>query len=86
MPQSNFYHLCCKHVGRTVRLTCHDGRIHTGRITHVTNRHVWIQPVGGAGGFGYGFYGGYRYGRYGYGYPIALAAIAGFALATAFFW
>ncbi|WP_046174331.1 hypothetical protein [Domibacillus indicus] len=90
MSQPNFYRLCSQHVGRTVKITCHDGKVHTGRITRVTRGHVWLMPSGGPGGFGYGFYGGYRYGgfgyRYGFGYPIALAAIAGFALGAALFW
>lgn len=82
MSQANFYQLCCQHTGKNVRITCRDGKVHTGRITRVTKDHVWIRPAGGLGGFGYGFYGGYGYG---YGYPIALAAVAGFALASAFF-
>ena len=44
---------------------------------------------GGGYGGGYGGYGGY--GAYGYGrrpwlFPVALAAIGGFALGAAFFW
>ncbi|OMP66353.1 hypothetical protein [Domibacillus epiphyticus] len=81
MAYPNIYSICRKHYGKTVRITCLDGRVHSGRITRVTREHVWIRPIGGFGGFGYGFYGGY-----GYGIPIALAAIGGFALATAFLW
>jgi hypothetical protein len=83
MPYSNMYSLCHKHHGKAVRITCHDGKVHVGKITRVTREHVWIRPSGGLGGFGYGYYGGYGYGR---AFPIALAAIGGFALATAFFW
>jgi hypothetical protein len=83
MPYSSMYSLCQKHYGKTVRITCHDGKVHTGKITRLTREHVWISPSGGLGGFGYGYYGGYGYRR---AFPIALAAIAGFALATAFFW
>ncbi|WP_050179970.1 hypothetical protein [Domibacillus robiginosus] len=84
MSQTNYYRLCSQHMGKKARITCHDGKVHTGTITRVTRSHVWIRPSGGFGGFGYGFFGGYGYG-YGYGYPIALGAIAGFALASALF-
>lgn len=80
MPISNIYNLCCKHFGKTVRITCRDDRVYTGRISRVTRDHVWIRPTSGLGGFGYGFYGG------GFGIPIALAAVGGFALGSAFFW
>ncbi|OLN22137.1 hypothetical protein BTO30_11220 [Domibacillus antri] len=83
MTYGSVYNLCCKHHGRVVRITCHDGKVHVGKITRVTREHVWLRPVGGIGGFGYGFYRGYGYG---YGIPIALAAIGGFALGAAFFW
>jgi hypothetical protein len=83
MAYPNIYSLCRKHYGKAVRITCHDGKVYTGKITRVTREHVWIRPVGGLGGLGYGYYGGYGYG---YGVPIALAAIGGFALASAFFW
>ncbi|MCP3761085.1 hypothetical protein NLX67_01580 [Domibacillus sp. A3M-37] len=86
MSHPHMYHVCCKHVGKMVRLTCHDGKVYTGRITRVTHEHVWLHPAGGLGGFGYGFGYRYGYGGYGYGVPIALAAIGGFALASAFFW
>ncbi|WP_325166692.1 hypothetical protein [Viridibacillus soli] len=51
---------------------------------------VWIQPTGGGlGGYGLGFFGpgrrGFRRG-FGTGFGIALGAIAGIALASAFFW
>ncbi|MCI2252902.1 hypothetical protein RG959_17230 [Domibacillus sp. 8LH] len=82
MSRAHFYHLCSQHTGKKVKITCRDGKVHTGRITRVTRDHVWIRPAGFLGGFGYGFYGWYGYG---YGYPVALAAIAGFALASAFF-
>jgi hypothetical protein len=81
---SSMYSLCCKYHGKHVRLTCHDGRVHIGKITRVTREHVWLQPIGHHGGFGYGYYGYGR--RFGFGIPFALGAIAGVALASAFFW
>lgn len=87
MANSDVYGLCCQYHGKKVRIRCHDGKIHSGRITRVTKSHVWIEPSGSWGGFGLGYYGGYGY-RYGYrsGYPIALSFVAGVALAAAFFW
>ncbi|MCY8490813.1 hypothetical protein [Bacillus atrophaeus] len=84
-----YYHLCRKHQGKVARITEKNGRVHVGRITHVTNSKVFITPVhqSGPGGFGLGFYGGY-YGGYGYGYGaygIGLGFIAGVALAGLFF-
>lgn len=81
MSQANLYNQCCKYYGKTVRITCHDGKVHVGEITRINNHMVWIRPVGNTGGYGYGFYGGNRF-----GYGIALGAIAGIVLASAFFW
>ncbi|MCP3765000.1 hypothetical protein NLX67_22065 [Domibacillus sp. A3M-37] len=88
MPFQDIYRLCCKHYGKPVRITCHDGRVYTGKITRVTRDHVWIRPAQGLGGFGYGFYGAGGYGFYGggYGARVALAAVGGFALGAAAFW
>ncbi|RSL32558.1 hypothetical protein D7Z54_15510 [Salibacterium salarium] len=83
MSRGNIYDLCCRYEGRTVRLSCRDGRTHVGIITRVDRKHVWLRPVGNRGAFGYGFYGGYGHG---YGIPFALGAITGVALASAFFW
>ena len=44
---------------------------------------VWIRPTGNLGGYGLGF-GGFGFGGFGVG--IALGAITGIALASAFFW
>lgn len=84
MSNENMYDLCCRYHGKTVRICGRDGRVHIGEITRVDRQNVWLRP--NRRGFGYGF-GGYGYGGYGgYGYPFALGAIAGIALAGAFFW
>lgn len=89
MGHQHMYDLCCQYHGKRVRITDHSGHVHVGTITRVSRRRVWIMPDGGVGGGGYGF--GWAYGPYGYGYPgvgygIALGAIAGIALTTAFLW
>ncbi|MDT8860683.1 hypothetical protein N0O92_10600 [Alkalihalobacillus sp. MEB130] len=82
-----YYDLCCRYKGREVTITCLDGKKYCGRITHVTDTHVYIQPTGSHfGGFGYGWgWGAGRWG-WGWGFPIALAAIGGFALGSALWW
>jgi len=82
MSQSNVYNLCCRYHGQTVRITCSDGRVHVGEITRINRHTVWIRPTGGLCGYGYGYYGRNR----GFGYGVALGAITGIILATAFFW
>jgi len=84
MSQLALYNQCCNYQGRKVRITCRDGRVHVGEITRVNRNMVWIQPASGLGGYGYGFYGGYRNRAFGYG--IALGAITGIVLASAFLW
>jgi len=89
---NQIYDQCCRFHGRTVRITCNDGRVHVGEITRVNRDMVWIRPTGGLGGYGLGFFGGgfgFRrgFGRgFGIGFGIALGAITGIALASAFFW
>ena len=83
MSQTNFYNVCSRYHGKTVRITCRDGRVHTGEITRLNRNMVWIRPIGGLGGYGYGFGG---YGRRNFGFGIALGAITGIVLASAFFW
>ncbi|WP_335872822.1 hypothetical protein [Bacillus sp. 2205SS5-2] len=84
MAYQRMYHLCCRHHGKVVRITGRDGRVRVGQITRVTNSHVWLRPVGGPRGLGYGYYGGFGYG--GFGVPFALGAILGIAVGAAFFW
>ena len=78
------YNLCCRYHGQRVRITCRDGSVHVGEITRVNRNRVWIRPDENQGGYGLGFFGG-GYG-YDYGYGIALGAITGIILATAFLW
>ncbi|QHE51646.1 hypothetical protein [Pontibacillus sp. HMF3514] len=80
MSYDAMYQRCCRLQGRVVRLRCH-GRVHVGEVTRVTRSHVWIRPIGGPRGLGYGFF-GFR----GFGVPFALGAITGIALASVFFW
>lgn len=86
-----YYDLCNQHRGRPVVIRERNGQMHRGVIDRVDRNYVYLRPMRGGrgiGGFGYGYYGGYGYGyggRYGWG-RVALGAIAGFALASAFFW
>ncbi|MFC0274301.1 hypothetical protein ACFFIX_23420 [Metabacillus herbersteinensis] len=71
-----------------VRINDRMGRVHVGRITHVTRNKVFIQPMGSRrnDGFGLGFYGGgYGYG-YGRPYGIGLAFVTGVVLGGLLFW
>lgn len=86
MAQSNWYNQCCRYHGRKVRITCRDGRVHVGEITRVNREMVWIRPASGLGGYGYGFGGFGGFGGFRLGFGIALGAITGIALASAFFW
>lgn len=89
MSQYNVYDLCCKYQGKVVRITDRTGRVYVGEITKVTRNMVWILPTSNIGGYGYGFYGGYpAYGfrRRGFGFGLALGAITGIVLASAFLW
>ncbi|MBM7097669.1 MULTISPECIES: hypothetical protein [Alteribacter] len=84
---AHYYNVCSRNQGRNVRIIEHSGRQHAGRIVRVTPSTVYIEgrgPRGGFGGFGYGYYGSYGYRPY--VYPVALAAISGFALGALLFW
>lgn len=81
MNGSNAYELCCRYQGRRVLITDNKGNVHKGRITKVDNDQVWLLPDN-PGGYGIGFWG---FGGLGFGYGIALGAIAGIALAGLFF-
>lgn len=88
MMSQHYYDLCCKHYGKTVRITDRVGRTHVGKIVRVTERNVYIQQTGrNLGGLGYGFFGpGFGYG-YGYNpYAIPLSFITGLAVGGLFFW
>lgn len=87
---NDMYNMCCQYHGKRVRISDNQGRMHVGTITRVDRKQVWLMPVGGMGGYGFGWGGGwgggFGYGGGGFGYGIALGAITGIALATAFFW
>ena len=88
---SHYYKMCCDHKGKVVSIYEKCGRHHYGRIVNVDHNYVYIQPVdrpASTGGFSYGWGGWGGYGGWGYRpiVPIALAAIGGFALASAFLW
>lgn len=71
-----------------MRITDVSGVEYRGRIVEVDQKFVYLeQERNGFTGFGYG-YPGYGYPGYYYRpvFPIALAAIGGFALGAAFFW
>ncbi|WP_280769349.1 hypothetical protein [Salipaludibacillus daqingensis] len=84
----HYYDMCCRYRGKRVRITDVSGKEYRGRIVDVDQQYVYLeQESSGFGGFGYGYRG--YYGHYGYYrpvFPIALAAIGGFALGAAFFW
>ena len=82
MNPNEAYNLCCQYQGKRVRITDNQGNCHVGQITKVDNRKVWIMPDNY--GYGLGFW-GFGAGA-GFGYGIALGAITGIALASAFFW
>ncbi|MBU9713844.1 hypothetical protein [Evansella tamaricis] len=83
MDAAYYYDLCCKHRGKVVRIYDRSGKEYIGKIANIDKTYVWLEPVHHPpSGFGYGYYGGWGYGWF----PIALAAIGGFALGTAFFW
>ena len=84
MSQTDYYNLCSRYQGKTVRITCSDGHVHTGEITRLDRNMVWIRPTGSLGGYGYGFGGFGR--RRAFGFGIALGTITGIVLASAFFW
>ena len=93
MNPADAYNLCSRYQGKMVRIRCNDGTEHVGQITKVDRRMVWINPQSGMGGYGLGWgWGGYGYGpgygyyRPGFGVGIALGAIVGIGLASAFFW
>lgn len=84
MGRAEMYDLCCQYQGKRVRITDTDGRVHVGRITNVDRKMVWLEPDRGFGGYRLGYWGWGP--RPGFGYGIAIGAIAGIALASLFFW
>lgn len=82
MNNSDVFNLCCRYHGKRVRITCRDGSVHVGEVTRVSRNMVWIRPDDNLGGYGLGFFGE----GFGFGFGIALGAITGIVLASAFFW
>jgi hypothetical protein len=82
---SRYHGMCKRYVGRPVKITTVDGRVHRGIIRNVNNSHVFLEgiPSRNLGGYGYGYY-GYR--RPGFGWGVALGSIATLALLPFFFW
>lgn len=82
----DMYGLCCRYNGKVVKINERNGRVHHGRITRVSRSHVYIQPVGGRGPGGLGYWGWGPGWGWGAGYGVALGAITGIALAGLFLW
>lgn len=81
---NRYYQLCNRHRGKVVHITHRNGRRYTGRIRHVDRNFVYLEPAGrGLGGLGYGWWGPWYPG---FGYRVALGAIAGIAIAGLVFW
>ncbi|MCT8136641.1 hypothetical protein H1D32_02085 [Anaerobacillus sp. CMMVII] len=82
-----YYDICCKHRGKVVTIYEKCGKVHVGKIVNVDHQFVYIEPTStGVTGYGWGL--GWGYPGFGYRpfFPIALAAIGGFALGAALFW
>ncbi|GKU82853.1 hypothetical protein [Niallia sp. NCCP-28] len=90
MAGNNYYSQCSKGIGKCVRITTHDGKVHTGIIDRVTSNKVYLRPIGGNrrnyGGFGLGYYrggrgwgGGWGWGWAGAAWGLSLGLIAALA-------
>lgn len=77
----NTYDLCCKYLGRKVRIDDRNGNVHYGRIMRVDRKQVYLMPSRNLFSLGIGFWG---YPGAGFGYGIALGTILGVALVSAF--
>lgn len=89
-----YYHQCCQGIGRPVRITMRDGRVHHGIIDRVTPNMLYLRPLGGPrrnfGGYGYGELKDDGYGQWGWGWGFgtgfAFGAIATLAFLPFFLW
>ncbi|MEK4564395.1 hypothetical protein MKX54_06965 [Alkalihalobacillus sp. FSL R5-0424] len=84
---ASLYQQCCSYKGRYVNIQHKNGQSYYGRIVDVDDKHVYVDMGRNGGGRGFGYNGGYGYyGGYGSNVvPFAFGAIAGLALAGAFF-
>lgn len=80
---ANTYEICCKHIGKNVRIDDCYGNVHYGRIMRVDRKQVYIMPSRRMFGLGIGYWGWGNPGA-GFGYGIALGTILGVALIGAF--
>ena len=63
---------------RPVEIRTRDGRVHRGMIERVDSNRVYLRPLRGTGGFGYGWIG--------FGFGIALGAIVSLALLPRYYY
>jgi hypothetical protein len=42
-----YYHICSSNIGRVATIRTYDGGVYSGRISRVTDSHVYLAPVGG---------------------------------------
>lgn len=89
MSAEHFYHLCKnQYMNKPVEVRMLDGGVHRGIVSRVDREHVWLRPLddgigrdGGIDGPGMFFW------WWGWGFPLALAGIAGIAaLSALWFW
>lgn len=72
---------CRRLLNQSVEIRCHDGSVHRGILTHVDDRHAYLQMPGDHGFENPGlFVWGWNW-----GFPIALASIAAI-VALGFLW
>lgn len=82
MHPTEIHDRCRRYMGDRVVITEKCGRRHIGRLTRVDREMVWIIPEREFGRYGIGYWG---FGRRDFGVGIAIGAIAGIVLASAFF-
>jgi hypothetical protein len=42
-----YYHICSSNIGRVATFRTYEGGVYSGRISRVTDSHVYLAPVGG---------------------------------------
>ncbi|WP_010631240.1 hypothetical protein [Sporolactobacillus vineae] len=83
MGYDQIYGECRKLLNQSVEIRCHDGSVHRGILTHVDDRHAYLQMQGGNSDFDHPGLFVWGWGR---GFPIALASIAAIVALGFFFW